>query len=164
MGYSAYILLSLVNIPENLKTLKYEDMQKILTEEYFPKFKQTYEELKHRNFYSLIGPVNHICSGAAWKILEMFDKEIMLFTSKHPEFTFGIYFFYSDLTCLDYWTVKNDKILDKSGFCTESEDEYGGTILKKITMDTDIINIPHNITEFINDKYKNHYDVEFNFT
>lgn len=165
MGYKAYILVSLVDIPEHLKLLKYEDLWKVLTKDYFPKFKIVYDELKTLSL--LTGPETYISSGGASKILNVFDEEITLFTSKFPEFTFGVYFFYYDLLCLKYWTVKNDKILNTYNYDIIDLDYFSGLtqigIRFNIKMRLDDIEISNNITQYINDKYKNPYDVNFDF-
>ena len=170
MGYSAYILISLVNIPEHLKTLDDEKLNDVLMDKHIPEFKQTYEELKDREFYSLIGPKNYVCSGGAWNVIESFKDEITLFTSKHPEFTFGIYFFYSDLTVVKYWEVKNDTILlgEKYDELLEGTDdeyiEFPKIKLKvNIEFNPNLVNIPNNITDLLCDKCECEYHNGFNF-
>lgn len=170
MGYKAYILLSLVDIPNYLKTLEYYDMLKILKEEYFPKFKDTINELSSNRYelYSLIGPVTYIGSGGAGEIIYNFNKEIVLFTTKYPDFTFGVYFFYHDLLELNYWSVKNNEIIENTNFSVVENNSFGKQfkhigLYFNIAMHTDIVEIPNNITEFINSEYENPYDVTLDF-
>jgi hypothetical protein len=162
MGYTAYVFVSLVAIPTNLTSDE-------VTETYIPKFKETYELLKaessYRNFFSLIGHVNHIVSGGAEYIIQNIQEILISFTSKHPEFTFGFHFIYHDFYCIDFWTAKNTEIVNSSCKSSENQTISMPEINLKFTpiFSPESITIPNDITNFLNDnaEYENFDDFDF---
>lgn len=166
MGEKYWFAISLIDIPKELK-IKYkemgdEDFTLFMEREYYTLFKKIYLELlKTHEWFPIFGKIESSGSkgygyGSQTEKDGEFDKCIIEFTKQFPEFTFGIYLFYFDLSELIYWNIKND-IINKS---SESHDpiktNIGLTI--NIRYSKGNISINNNIIDAF-EKYD--YDIDF---
>lgn len=119
MGYDYFVLISVVDIPESLKQLKKENEEKFqqkFQDEILLEFKQAYDKIlsireeKELWWFPEFGKIEH---SGGYECTYEFKSYIGLFTSQFPEFTFGIYLSYDDLSTLDYWTIKNTSIISE---------------------------------------------------
>lgn len=168
MGEDYWFAISIVNISSELK-LKYNEMgdekfTSFMEKEYFPLFKQAYENLlKIYNWFPVFGEIEssgskgYGCGSQTEKDGE-FEKSILQFTKQFPEFTFGIYLFYYDLVNVIYWTIQNDTITNKidkrtSPITTDIELK----IYIRYSMNNVCIN--NNILDAFNTKYSEYYSL-----
>lgn len=88
MEYSACFMISLDNIPNNLKQLKYDDMNDLLMDKYILKFKESFDKLAEKQperentiIYKLMKSVESIDSNTEINIRSKIKDDIYKFTS-----------------------------------------------------------------------------------
>ena len=167
MGYAYYFLISLVNIPDNLKNLNIEQLDETLDNIYSKLFKQTYDRCKDIEWFPNFGEEDSSSAGGYGTGLnEKFYEVIGYLTQNHPGFTFGIYLFYWDYANAEYVEIKNNQVLKhiKSPEFDNNPLKYPQVGLTlNIKMNINMVNIKNNITEYFNPEYINPFSTAFEF-
>ena len=112
MGYSYLFMISLVQVPDNLKSLSGQQFIYVLENTYKPLFKQIYDKYKFLPWFPDFGVTDSSgAKGYGTGLKNKFYEVIGHITQNFPDFTFGIYLFHWDFKNITYLTIKNTQIL-----------------------------------------------------